>query len=564
MSRRLLAMALALTAPFLGTNSRWVRADDPLRVMQTTAIESNHSPVAHWGSLQENYTLWGSHSNRLIPIYTFGTRGHGDGVDLDSYLGAHSVYRDAAAITNLYGQLPRNTLNPDANYCDQTDIFRLQQAAAAAGKKHIFLVVFDGMDWQTTQAAAIARLGRVPYESGRGTGHAFQDYDAHGTTQFGFMVTSPHNEGTNVDVNRQTVANPGGSMLGGYDFMVAGPAPWSVPTDTYYLTSNSETGSIAHAYTDSSSSATSMTAGIKTYNGGLNIEPNGQPVETIAQQLQRQGWRIGVVTSVPISHATPAAAYAVNVSRDDYQDLTRDLLGLPSIARPQGSPGVDVLIGAGWGVNATIEDDGEAQGENFVPGNRYLTAADLTAIDSAQGGSWVVAQRTAGRAGDESLLNAARQAARDDQRLFGFFGTSASHLPFRTADGDFEPSPGRKKTAESYTHADINENPSLAEMTESALIVLGRDDRPFWMMVEAGDVDWANHDDNLDNSIGAVISGDDAVRVIFDWVEANSDWNESLVIVTADHGHMLFLDDPQALANLSAGSNEAAEVVQEP
>ena len=56
-------------------------------------------------------------------------------------------------------------------------------------------------------------------------------------------------------------------------------------------------------------------------------------------------------------------------------------------------------------------------------------------------------------------------------------------------------------------------------------------------MVESGDVDWANHDDNLDNSIGAVNSGDAAVKVITDWVEKNSNWNESLLIVTADHGH---------------------------
>ena len=41
-------------------------------------------------------------------------------------------------------------------------------------------------------------------------------------------------------------------------------------------------------------------------------------------------------------------------------------------------------------------------------------------------------------------------------------------------------------------------------------------------MVEAGDVDWANHDNNLDNSIGAVNSGDDALRAVTDWVEAHA------------------------------------------
>jgi alkaline phosphatase len=67
-------------------------------------------------------------------------------------------------------------------------------------------------------------------------------------------------------------------------------------------------------------------------------------------------------------------------------------------------------------------------------------------------------------------------------------------------------------------------------------------------MVEAGDVDWANHDNNLDDSIGAVISGDDAVRTITNWVDKNSNWQESLLIVTADHGHYLHLKSPEAIA----------------
>ncbi|MCA9071415.1 MAG: alkaline phosphatase, partial [Planctomycetaceae bacterium] len=57
-----------------------------------------------------------------------------------------------------------------------------------------------------------------------------------------------------------------------------------------------------------------------------------------------------------------------------------------------------------------------------------------------------------------------------------------------------------------------------------------------------------NHDNNLDNSIGAVLSGDDAVKTITDWVEKNSNWQESLLLVTADHGHYLHIKDPQAIA----------------
>jgi len=67
-------------------------------------------------------------------------------------------------------------------------------------------------------------------------------------------------------------------------------------------------------------------------------------------------------------------------------------------------------------------------------------------------------------------------------------------------------------------------------------------------MVEPGDVDWASHDANLDNAIGAVNDGDAAVKVITDWVGEHSNWQESLLIVTADHGHYLNPARPELLA----------------
>jgi alkaline phosphatase len=101
---------------------------------------------------------------------------------------------------------------------------------------------------------------------------------------------------------------------------------------------------------------------------------------------------------------------------------------------------------------------------------------------------------------------------------------------------------------ERYSDADLLENPTLAEMTAAALKVLSTNEHGFWMILDSGDVDWANHGANIDDSIGAVISGDEAVRVITDWVEAHSNWRESLLIVTADHGHYLRILNPELLA----------------
>ena len=543
-------------------------AADHLRDLQTEAIEKGYSPVAHWGVDPKNYKEWGTHSNRLIPVYTFGTRGAGEGVDLTSYLGKNSAYRSEAKLKAIYGRVPSHTLNLAAEYCDQTDLALLQRAAFKAGKKHVILMIFDGMDWQTTRAAAIYNERKVSYSEGRGTGTHFQNHTAKGTTQFGFMCVAPHNDGTDNNVDTQTVTNPGGKYLGGYNVAKAGPFPWSPKNDDiYYLTGRAPGGKSRgeHPYPDSANTAQAMTTGVKSYNNSINVDVTGQQVSVIAHEVQAAGYSVGTVTSVPIGHATPACSYAHNVDRDDYQDITRDLLGLRSISHPkQPLPGLDVLIGGGFGDNATKtgqavvdaitgivtgKTNSKGQGANFVPGNIWLTDVDRNSVDVTNGGRYVVAERAAGISGRDSLRAAAERADSSHKRLLGFFGVGAvkGHLPFATADGDFQPTVGRTNKAESYTAADLQENPTLADMTSAALAVLGKNDKGFWLMVEAGDVDWANHDNNLDNSIGAVNSGDQAFRVITDWVEHHSNWAESLVIVTADHGHYLWLEQPAGL-----------------
>lgn len=510
-------------------------ARDHLRCLQTGAMAKGSAPWGHWGLNPARYTGWIKHSNRLIPVYTFG-------VSLADFTRNNSVYRDAAKIEALYGQLPKGTLNPTADYCDQTDVYHLQKRAIADGKKYVILLIFDGMDWPTTRAAAVYKSGKVAYDAGRGSGLAFQDYRGV-ETDFGYFVSSPHNDKTTADVDAQTVVNVGGKIPGGYDWRRGGTTPWSVPEEPAYLIGQSL--QCKQAVTDSASSATSMTCGIKTFNDAINVAVDGRQVVPLARELQDDGFAIGVVTSVPISHATPAAAYANNVWRDDYQDLTRDLLGVPSVAhREQPLAGVDVLLGAGWGEESLLAD---GQGSNFVRGNKYLTAEDLKNVNVENGGRYVVAQRTAGESGRELLHEAAGRARRERHRLFGYFGVRKGHLPFRTADGNYYPAPGVSMFSEFYNDADICENPTLADMTRAALDVLETNDRGFWLMVEAGDVDWANHDDNLDSSIGAVLSGDDAFRAITDWAERRQCWHETALIVTADHGHFLVLDKPEAL-----------------
>ena len=512
---------------------------DFLRKMQFEAVENDSANWIHWGARKDKFSNWTNHSNRLIPVYTFG-------VSLKAYRGKESVYRSKEKLKKIYGVVPKDTYNRDARYLDQTDIYRLQQDAVKAGKKNIILFVCDGMDWQTTQAASIYKNQKVTYARGQGKGLAFLDYRTPQST-YGYMVTSPYAKSAKFDVNSQIVESVADAS-GGYSPVLGGKTPWSPPGDPSYLLGKS--ASKGHSYTDSAASATSMTTGKKTFNGSINVGLEGDQLKTIAHQLQEEGFAIGVVSSVPICHATPGAAYAHNVNRSDYQDISRDLLGLRSVAhRKKALPGVDVLIGGGWG--EIKEDDTEKQGTNFVPGNTYLAQADLKQIDVDNGGDYFVVQRHEGESGAELLADAALLAATDGNRLFGFFGGNGGHLPFRTADGAYDPTRGVSR-ADRYKKSDVKENPTLANMATAALEVLESRtksgvNKGMWLMVESGDIDWANHNNNLDDSIGAVLSADEAFSEIVAWVEKNSSWEETALILTADHGHMMVLDDLKAL-----------------
>ena len=540
--------------------------DDPMRGIQSDGVKGGVSEVISWGTDPDKFTTWGQHSNRLIPVYTYG-------ITLDSWRTQPSPYTDGDALRRLYGTLPADTLTPAATHYDQTQIYDLQQTAIASGKRRIIVMVFDGMDWQTTRAAAaFARGQQAPstggpsapstggpsatstggsvYSSGRGSGLSFLDYrDV--VNDFGLVVTSPLSRGARFDVDAQTIERLSESSGGGYSIRTGGEQPWGENSRSNYLIG--ENDGLPHAVTDSASSATSLFTGRKTYNGAISVGADGEHFEPIARTLQSQGWRVGLVTSVPISHATPAAAYANNVTRKDYQDIARDLIGLPSSSHPKGTlPGADVVIGGGAGEGSGGDS---SQGENFKSGNPYVHQDDVRAIDVQRGGRYVVARRTKGSKGTEVLSSAVEKAVKQNAKLFGLFGTRGGHFPFRTADGRFNPTFDGRGT-ERYTDADLNENVTLADATDAALAVLGANDQPFWLLIEAGDVDWANHANNIDNSIGAVISGGEAFARVTAWIDAQDAWQDTAVIVTADHGHFLVIKDADAIHQ--AGMDTAA------
>jgi alkaline phosphatase len=562
----LAVLALAVLAPAVAPAQEPAAARDLLARLQADNVataRASRPRAYHFGSQGTPgiFSNHSSHTNRLVPVYTFGSK-----LDLGAVTGKNSIYRDAKRLEALYGYLPEHTVNPGADYADQSDLRTVLDAAVARGVKHLFIVWFDGTDWPTMQAAAVAKTGKV-YNAGKGSGLVFQDYDAQGTAGFGYAVTSPTHDRNTPNVDAQTVVIPASSARGGYDARIAGPNPWTpgplAAQAPGYLKGPSgnekdkagvkAAGGVPHAYTDSSCSAAEFIDGAKSYNNGLNVKDDGTFVPTLFNVLETQGWRLGTATSVPFDHASPAAMYAHNVYRDDYQDIARDMLGLTSITqlthKEPAHRGLDVALGTGFGQESGLRGI-ISQGKNVVPGNLYITDADKAAIDARHGGPYVVAQTTPGARGAKVLGEAAALAASQGLRLFGLFGDKGlNHLPYRTADGRFDPAPDVSGKAETYTPEVLAEQPTLADMTRASLTVLtSRLGRKFALFVEAGDVDFALHSNNLDNTVGAVYSGEDAVKVIIDWVETHSNWNDSAMIVTADHGHYLVIDDLDAIA----------------
>ena len=69
------------------------------------------------------------------------------------------------------------------------------------------------------------------------------------------------------------------------------------------------TFSASSLVTDSAASGTALSTGVKTYNNGLGVDPDHNPVNSICVWAHEKGFGTGVATTVGVNHATPAAFY---------------------------------------------------------------------------------------------------------------------------------------------------------------------------------------------------------------------------------------------------------------
>ena len=78
--------------------------------------------------------------------------------------------------------------------------------------------------------------------------------------------------------------------------------------------------------TDSAAAATAIACGEKANNGALGITPDGRRLESVAELAKKRGMKVGILTTVPIVHATPAGFYAHRTIRGDSYGIALDLL----------------------------------------------------------------------------------------------------------------------------------------------------------------------------------------------------------------------------------------------
>lgn len=240
-----------------------------------------------------------------------------------------------------------------------------------------------------------------------------------------------------------------------------------------------ETWSLDSLVTDSAAASTAWASGVQVCNGALNVLPDGTELVPLLRLWRERGFRVGLVTTTTITHATPAGFAAVQPDRNDELSIAPQYLGR-----------VDVLLGGG---------------RKFFDVGQRPDRRDLLAEFVAGGYSlWERRQQ---------VLSNARAP-----RVLGLFADG--HLPF-TID--------QRRDGESAENV-----PTLAEMTAAALELLSQGEPGFFVQVEGGRVDHAAHANDAAALLWDQLAFDDAVEVACAFAERRGD---TLVLITSDHGN---------------------------
>jgi alkaline phosphatase len=238
------------------------------------------------------------------------------------------------------------------------------------------------------------------------------------------------------------------------------------------------TGSASSPTTDSAAAATAFATGVKTRNGAVAVDADGDPLVSVLDLASEDGKATGIVSTAAITDATPAAFAASTADRTDHAGIAQQYVD---------DGRLDLILGGGR-ARFTVDADGDG----------------ATTLEEAQAAGFAYVSTR------EEMLDAA------GDRLVGLF-----------SDGDLGPPIGNGAAG-----ARPAGEPSLAEMTEAALDRLSKDPDGFFLVVEEEGTDRWGHANDGATVMNAAKAYEDAVRVAKAFAEANPG---TLVISVADH-----------------------------
>lgn len=285
-------------------------------------------------------------------------------------------------------------------------------------------------------------------------------------------------------------------------------------------------------YTDSAPAASAMASGVKIYDSAINVDiNNSNPLTTLPEVATQKGKAAGVVTSVELSHATPAGmGGAHNKNRNAYTEIAEEMLFKGNLS---------VVIGAG---HSHYDNQGKPLSKPVYKWIGEQTWADVVAGKTLSNGhtardingdnqpdAWTLVQDK------EQFVNMA-EGRNLPTRLLGVPRVHETLQAYRA-------NPTIGKSGDLYGDIVFAPDsipftpnlPNLGELSLSALNVLNQNKNGFYLMVEGGAIDWCNHANQLGIMIEEQRDFNRAVDQVINWIEKNSSWDETLLVVTTDH-----------------------------
>ncbi len=285
-------------------------------------------------------------------------------------------------------------------------------------------------------------------------------------------------------------------------------------------------------FTESAAAATALATGRKTYNNVIGLSVTYDTLKNLCELAKSVGKSAGVITSVPFSHATPAGFVAHNKLRTRYSELATDMLFRSRC---------DLIMGCG---NPEFDDNGKKLDGAWKKSQYVADSMLWLSLKSGSGiqTSFIVKEKiyeVTDISGDKipdpwTVINSEKDFrklmyGKTPKRVLGVPEVYSTLQQGRTL--------GKNETKNSPPFTTpFNQNlPTLAEMVRGGLNVLDNNPKGFFVMIEGGAIDWANHDNQKGRMLEEMKGFSDAVDTVINWVNKYSSWDETLLIITADH-----------------------------